>query len=65
VGVLGVLSIAAFWSGLPYVLGPAAIVLGLLARARTDGRGAASAAVALGLLATLGGIGALIIDQAT
>ena len=35
VGVLGVLSIAAFWSGLPYVLGPAAIVLGLLGRART------------------------------
>jgi hypothetical protein len=63
VGILGVLSIAAFWSGLPYVLGPAAIVLGLLGRARTEGRGAATVAVVLGLLATFGGIAALILDQ--
>ena len=32
VGLLAMLSLAAFWSGLPYVLGPAAIVLGLLGR---------------------------------
>jgi hypothetical protein len=63
VGILGVLSIAAFWSGLPYVLGPAAIVLGLLGRARTEGRGAATVAVVLGLLATFGGVVALILDQ--
>ena len=40
-----------------------AIVLGLLGRARAEGRGAATAAVALGLLATFGGVVALVLDQ--
>ena len=62
-GVLAVLSIAVYWTGLPYVLGPAAIVLGLLGRMRVDGKGAGTAAVVLGALATLGGIAAVIGDQ--
>ncbi|MEJ7567093.1 MAG: hypothetical protein WKF41_02405 [Gaiellaceae bacterium] len=64
VGALGLLSIAAYWTGLPYVLGPAAIVLGLLGRTRIDGKGVATAAVVLGVLATVGGIAAMIGDQA-
>ena len=63
VGVLGLLSIAAYWTGLPYVLGPAAIVLGLLARSRVEEKNGGTAAVILGLLATLGGIAAVIGDQ--
>ena len=62
-GALGVLSVAAFWTGLPYVLGPAAIVLGLAARERGESKGLASTAVALGALATAGAIAALIADQ--
>jgi len=64
VGALGLLSIAAYWTGLPYVLGPAAVVLGLLGRTRIDGKGVATAAVVLGVLATVGGIAAMIGDQA-
>jgi hypothetical protein len=62
-GGLAVLSVAVFWSGLPYVLGPAAVVLGLLGRAREEGRTAGGVAVALGTLATVGGIAALVADQ--
>ena len=65
VGTLAILSIAAFWSGLPYVLGPAAVVLGLLGRGRAGQRGPAIVAVALGVLATAGSIAVLIVDQAT
>jgi hypothetical protein len=61
-GVLALLSVAVFWSGLPFVLGPAAVVLGLLGRAR-DERAAGTVAVALGALATVGGIAALVADQ--
>ncbi len=63
VGVLGLLSIAAYWTGLPYVLGPAAIVFGLLARSRADEKNSGTAAFGLGLLATVGGIAAVIGDQ--
>jgi hypothetical protein len=63
VGILAALSIAAFWSGLPYVLGPAAVVLGLLGRARSE-RGVGAAAIALGALATLAAIAAVVADQA-
>jgi hypothetical protein len=62
-GVLAVLSVAVFWSGLPYALGPAAIVLGLLGPARDESRTEGGAAVALGTLATVGGVAALIADQ--
>lgn len=64
-GVIAVLSIAVFWTGLPYVLGPAAVVLGLLGRTRLEGRGGATVAVALGALATVGGVVAVIADQAS
>ena len=64
VGAIGLLSVAAFWSGLPYVLGPAAIVLGLLGRARPGQRTPATVAVVLGLLTTAGAIAAVIVDQA-
>ena len=63
VGAIGLLSVAAFWSGLPYVLGPAAIVLGLLGRSRPGQRTPASVAVALGALTTTAAIAAVVIDQ--
>jgi hypothetical protein len=63
-GLIGVLSLAAFWSGLPYVLGPAAVVFGLLGRARDGERAQATAAVVLGVLVSAAGIAAVVIDQA-
>ena len=63
-GALAVLSLPVFWTGLPYVLGPAAIVFGLLGRTRPGGRGVATAAVILGLLATVAAAVGLIIDAA-
>lgn len=63
-GAIGALSVAVFWTGLPYVLGPAAIVLGLLGRARIDTRTAGTVAAVLGALVTLGGIAAVVGDQA-
>jgi hypothetical protein len=65
VGVIALLSIAAYWTGLPYVLGPAAIVLGQLGRAKSAARMPATIAVVLGALATVGGIAALVADQVT
>lgn len=59
------LSVPVFWSGLPYVLGPAAIVYGLLGRARADGGGAATAAVVLGALATVLAAGGIVWDAMT
>ena len=63
VGLVGLLSLPVFWSGLPYVLGPAAIVLGLLGRARAGSRTSGTVAVVLGVLATVGGVAAVLIDQ--
>jgi hypothetical protein len=65
VGVVALLLIAAYWTGLPYVLGPAAIVLGQLGRASSETRTPATIAVVLGALATAGGIAAVIGDQLT
>jgi hypothetical protein len=64
VGAIGLLSVAAFWSGLPYVLGPAAVVLGLLGRTRQGQRRAGSVAVVLGALTTAAAIAAVVLDQA-
>jgi hypothetical protein len=67
IGTVGVLSAAVFWTGLPYVLGPAAIVLGASGLQREPGEGGqglATAAIALGALAVLGGLGILIGDEA-
>ncbi|HET9675612.1 MAG TPA: hypothetical protein VFP31_12545 [Gaiellaceae bacterium] len=63
VGALGLLSLPVFWSGLPYVLGPAAIVFGLLGRTREGSGGAATAAIVVGALATTAGVLALVADQ--
>lgn len=63
VGLLAALSVAAFWSGLPYVLGPAAIVLGVQGRALAGNRTTSAIALALGVLASLGGIAAVVLDQ--
>ena len=46
-----------------FVLGPAAVVLGLLGRARAEGTGAGTAAVVLGALTTAGAVAAVIGDQ--
>lgn len=62
VGLLAVLSVAAFWSGLPYVLGPAAIALGVLGRARSEGRTEGAVALGLGALATIGGTAAVLAE---
>jgi hypothetical protein len=62
VGALAAVSLIAFWSGLPFVLGPAAALLGVLARARGAGT-AGAAAIGLGVLATVGGIAVLVADQ--
>lgn len=61
-GTFALLALPVFWSGLPYVLGPAAIVYGLLGRARADGGGAATVAVALGALATVAAVAGLVWD---
>jgi hypothetical protein len=58
-GVLGVLSIAAFWSGLPPVLATGAAVLGWTARDRLAGR----AAIALGVLAIAADVIVYITDM--
>ncbi|HMM97244.1 hypothetical protein [Phycicoccus sp.] len=55
VGVVAVLlTLPAFWSGVPLVLGVAAAVLGNAGRTREVGERAALAGLALGLLAVLG-----------
>jgi hypothetical protein len=63
-GVFALLSLPVYWTGLPYVLGPAALVLGLIGRSRPQSRGAGTAAAVLGALATLAAIAAVIGDQA-
>jgi len=63
VGLLAMLSLAAFWSGLPYVLGPAAIVLGLLGRTASKTGAQGTIAVVLGVVATIAGLAAIVLDQ--
>ncbi len=62
-GALALLSLPVYWTGLPYVLGPAAIVFGLLGRSREGGKGATTTAIVIGALATVLGVAALIGDQ--
>jgi len=63
VGLLAMLSLAAFWSGLPYVLGLAAIVLGLLGRTTSKSGAQGTIAVVLGVVATIAGLAAIVLDQ--
>jgi hypothetical protein len=51
--VLAVVTLIGYWSGIPEVLAPAAIVLGLAGRRHESGRGLATAAVVLGSVAYL------------
>jgi hypothetical protein len=58
VSILGFLTVAAFWSGLPIVLGGAGATLGMVGRERVAGKtGLATAAVAVGVIAVVLGIG--------
>ena len=59
VGVLALLTVLIFWSGLCFVLGAAAFALGRRAGASTEGR----AAQALGVLAIVAGIVVVLMDQ--
>jgi hypothetical protein len=57
VSILGFLSIAAFWSGLPIVLGGAGATLGMAGREQSVARrGLATAALAIGGFAAIAGI---------
>ena len=58
-GILAVLTVAVFWSGLCFVLGAAAFALGRRAAATSEGK----AAQALGILAIVAGIVIVIADQ--
>jgi hypothetical protein len=63
VAVVALLSLPVYWLGLPYVLGPAAVVFGLIGRHRSQDRGLATAAVVLGSLTTVAAIVAVVGDQ--
>jgi hypothetical protein len=62
VGLIGALSLAVFWSGLPYVLGPAAVVLGLRGRQTEAERGPGTTALVIGALVIALGLVALGLD---
>jgi hypothetical protein len=64
--ILGFLTVAVFWTNLPYVLGAAGIVLGSASRdqAPATGRsGLGTAAVVIGALAIVASLGVLIADE--
>ena len=66
-GVLGLLTVVAFWSGLPIILGGAGVALGLAGRERAAeaGRGGvAGAAVGIGIVAIVLSIGSTVWDHA-
>ena len=62
IGAVGFLFVVLFWTGLPFVLGPAAVVLALEARRRGAGSAATAAAV-LGGLAFVGAVVMTILDE--
>ena len=59
-GVLAVLTVVAFWSGLPFLLGAAAVAVG---RRATDRGRLPLAAQILGAVAVLAGVVALVMDM--
>jgi hypothetical protein len=61
-GGLAAITQIVFWSGLPFVLAPTAIVMGLEAR-RRGGGGLATAGIALGVIGLLGSVGWLLGDE--
>ncbi len=65
--ILGLLTVVAFWSGLPVILGGAGVALGLAGRERAAEAGRrrlAVAAIIVGALAVLLGVGSTVWDQA-
>lgn len=62
ISVLSAVTFPVFWSGLPYVLAPAGIALGLAARSRGGGS-KATLAVVIGAVALIAAIGVLIGDE--
>jgi len=63
-GVIGLLLVAAFWSGLPPIFGAAGIYLGVIGRRAASSR-AGSAAIALGALALAADVAAYATDVAS
>jgi hypothetical protein len=61
--VIGLLTVALFWSGAPPIFAFAGILLGVLAGRRGEGGAVASAAVAIGVLAIVADIIIYIGDQ--
>ncbi|HVX29350.1 MAG TPA: hypothetical protein VHA53_02635 [Nitrolancea sp.] len=65
VSILGVVSLAAFWSGLPVVLGSAGATLGMVGReGAVERRGRATAAVIVGVGAVVVAIGVTLLTNA-
>lgn len=65
VSILGVLSLAAFWSGLPVVLGSAGATLGMVGReGAVERRGRATAAVIVGVGAIVVAISVTLLTNA-
>lgn len=60
--VLGLLTVAVFWSGAPPIFAFAGILLGYLARQRGE-TGVATAAIAVGVLALVADVVIYILDQ--
>jgi hypothetical protein len=62
VGVLAALAFGFFWSGLPFILGPAAVAMGLVSRSRGGGT-MATVAIVLGVVAVLAAGGMVVGDE--
>jgi hypothetical protein len=62
--VLGLLTVAVFWSGAPPIFALPGILLGYFARQRGETTGVATAAVSVGVLAVVADIAIYIGDQA-
>lgn len=56
------LTLPAFWTGLPLVLGAAGVVLGHVGRHRSSGSGKSIAAVVIGALVVIGYLSIYIVD---
>ncbi len=66
--ILGLLTVVAFWSGLPIILGGAGVALGMAGQERAAEAGRrrlAMAAIIVGALAVLLGVGSTIWDSTT
>lgn len=62
IAVLSAITLPVFWSGLPYVLAPAGLALGVASRARGGGA-KATVAIAIAAVALVAAIAGLVGDQ--